>query len=267
MATTEEMMQTIEDNVPKVYAAGQVSIATKCANALIGEKIGNPIVFDDLSPFQGAVRVSVESKNLVPTTYNHPKTYEYRGVEFTTNDDGSLTMNGTFDETGDISFFLVSSKTNPFVLPKGTYIGSTGQSFATLNYMTLAGKYNGFMDQKTFDEEMKFQYLYISMQKYNITGKTFNGETIYPMLMRGNVCEDFTPPVAVGTEVWLTPSFTDQSIDTAVGETLEIDAPNSTYDSLHASDDRVSLYVEYNKDINKAFAELQQAIISLGGNV
>ena len=241
----------------------------KSANALIGEKIGNPIVFDDISPFQGAVKVSVESKNLVPTSYKenyNSNVKVIRGVTFTTNDDGSITMNGKFDETGDISFFLVSSRTNPFVLPKGTYVGSTGLDYAGMDCMTIEGKYNGFYPT-TYNEETKFQYLYIGMQKYKIAGKTFNGETIYPMLMRGTVCDEFTAPVAVGTEVWLTPSFTDQPIETAVGETIEIDAPNSTYDAINASDDRVSLYVEYNKDINKAFAELQQAIISLGGNV
>lgn len=238
----------------------------KSANALIGEKSGNSITFDDISPLQGTLKVSVESKNLVPMVYNHAKTYEYRGVTFTTNDDGSLTMNGKFDETGDISFFLVSSTTKPFVLQKGTYIGSTGQSFASLGFMKLGGGYGGFDTPNTFSEETKFQYLYIGIQKYTITGKTFNGETIYPMLMRGTVCEDFTAPVENGTEVNLFCGGDDDMIRSAVGETIEVVGVTQG-SSVAAEAEGVALYAEYNKDINKAFAELQQAIISLGGNV
>ena len=40
--------------------------------------------------------------------------------------------------------------------------------------------------------------------------------------------------------------------------------PNTT---LMTDTDGVLIDCEYNRDINKAFAELQQAIISLGGNV
>lgn len=279
MATTEELVQTIEKNVPEVYEAGQTSVLSKCANALIGEKVGNSIAFDDLSPFQDKIiKVSVESKNLVPLVYhqnfNGKNPVTIRGIVFTTNDDGSITMNGKFDETGDISFFLVSSTTKPFVLQKGTYIGSTGQSFATLGFMKLGGGYGSFGTPITFFEETKFQYLYIGIQKSNITGKTFNGETIYPMLMRGTVCEEYIEPVASGTSVTL--SRDGQEISTAVGETVEFGegADYSVIEqgsSIVTDTEGVSLHTEYKRDINVAFAELQQAIkqaiISLGGNV
>jgi hypothetical protein len=233
------------------------------SNALIGEKSGNSITFDDISPMPNAVTVSVESKNLVPTSYNHNKVTTIRGVTFTTNEDGSITMNGTHDGTGDVSFFLVSSTTNPFVLPKGTYIGSTGQSFATLSCKVLNGVYNGFGTPLTFTGETKFQYLYISMMRDKINGKTFNGETVYPMLMRGTVIEDYTQPVAAGTAVTMTCG--EEEIPTAVGETVVLsDVAVGTALSV---DGGAALHAEYNRDINHAFAELQQAIISLGGNV
>lgn len=240
-------------------------------NALIGEKIGNPIVFDDLSPLQNVMRISVESKNLVPTTYNQnysSNTATIRGVTLTTNDDGSITMNGKFDETGDMSFFLVSSTTKPFVLQKGTYIGSTGQSFASLSFMKLGGGYSGFGTPITFFEETKFQYLYISMQKSSITGKTFNGETLYPMLMRGTVCDEYVQPIAAGTPVTLEPSFRDQSTYTAVGETFvwdyELPSNGDQIETAYDDTGRVVFRAEYNKDINKAFAELKKALYEKG---
>ena len=130
-------------------------------------------------------------------------------------------------------------------------------------YMTVDGKYGGFASPKILKEETKFQYLYINMPKDKINGKTFNGETVYPMLMRGTVIEDYTQPVAAGTAVTLTCG--EEEIPTAVGETVVLsDVAVGTALSV---DGDAALYAAYNRDINHAFAELQQAIISLGGNV
>lgn len=254
MATTEEMIQTIEDNVPKVYEAGQTSVLSKCANALIGEKVGNSIVFEDLSPIQDTIKVSVESKNLVPAVYYSNKdsnVVTISGVTFTTNADGSITMNGTFDDSRNISFFLANDSKNPFVLPKGTYIGSTGVDFANISYMPIGGAYDSFSKAKTFLEETKIQYLYVNISKWDILGRTFNGETIYPMLMRGEVCEDYVQPLAAGTAVTVTCG--EQVIETAVGETVTVsDVENGTEITVN---NRAVLVVEYNKNIKNAFSE------------
>jgi hypothetical protein len=248
-------------------AATEAKRAAASVSSLRGEKAGSSVVLDDIAPAPNVVTVSVESKNLVPLVYhqnwngNNPVTI--RGIVFTTNEDGSITMNGTFDGTGNISFFLVSSSTKPFVLKKGTYISGTGLSYASLSYMTVDGKYGGFY-HVTLEEETKFQYLYLSMQKSQINGKTFNGETIYPMLMRGTVLEEYTEPVAAGTAVTMTCG--EEEIETSVGETVElVDVAQGA--TITTDNEAVALYAEYHRDINKAFEELRQAIISLGGNV
>lgn len=257
----------VADAVEADDAVNLGTMARMTANPLHGEAAGSSVVLDDIAPAPNVVTVSVESKNLVPLVYrqnwNGNNTVTIRGIVFTTNEDGSITMNGTHDGTGDVSFFLVSSTTNPFVLPKGTYIGKTGLDYMGLGCMTVDGKYGGFYPTTTLEEETKFQYLYLSMMRDKINGKTFNGETVYPMLMRGTVIEDYTQPVAAGTAVTMTCG--EEEIPTAVGETVVLsDVAVGTALSV---DGDAALYAAYNRDINHAFAELQQAIISLGGNV
>lgn len=241
----------------------------KASNALIGEKVGNSIVFDDISLVPATVKVSVESKNLVPAAYHDNRsgnTVTIKGVTLTTNEDGSITLYGTPDENTYISFFLVSSKDNPLVLPKGTYFGSTGVDFATLSYMQLNGTYGNFNGAETLLEETKMQYLYVSMLERNIAGKTFNGETIYPMLVRGEGGKEYVQPLAAGTKVSIVLSFTDQPIESAVGETIEIDVPSKD-DGVNIFNDGALLYVEYNKDINDAFSELKTEFETQMGDI
>lgn len=236
----------------------------KASNAFVGEKSGNKIEINDLAFSPNFCSISVESKNLVPTSYDHNKVTTIRGVTFTTNEDGSITMNGTHDGTGDVSFFLVNSTTNPFVLPKGTYIGKTGLDYMSLGCMTVEGKYDCFGTPKTLEEETKFRYLYLSMMRDKINGKTFNGETIYPMLMRGTVIEDYTQPIEDGTDVLITSGI--REINSKVGEDLSVqNVENGSV--FQAQNPRVSLTAKYNRDINSVYEELKNAIISMGANV
>ena len=279
MATTEELIKTIEGNVPKVYEAGQKSVMSevnekldKKSNALIGEKVGASITFDDIAPDTNAVTVSVESKNLVPLVYktaNRGTSVTISGVTFTVNSDGSITLNGKNNGNDNSSFFLVSSTAQPLVLKKGTYIGRTwvdGHGLSGLVHET--GKYMSFTSPYTIEEDTAFRFLYFGVGKGST--REFNGETVYPMLMRGTVCEDYVEPVANGTSVTL--SRDGQEISTAVGETVEfVEGADCGVieqgSSIISDNEGVALHAEYNRDINIAFAELRQAIISLGGNV
>jgi hypothetical protein len=86
--------------------------------------------------------------------------------------------------------------------------------------------------------------------------------------MRGTVCDEYVQPIAAGTPVTLNPSFRDQSTYTAVGETFvwDYELPNNGDQIETAYDDtgRVVFRAEYNKDINKAFAELKKALYEKG---
>ena len=236
------------------------------ANALIGEKAGNSIIFDDISPISAPVKVSVESKNIVPLVYDAGKQATIRGVTFTVNADGSITLTGTYDGTGDASFFLVRrDANNPFIIKKGTYIGSTGIANVNLSCKILNGAYGSLMSPNTFHQDTPLDMVYVSMMKQYIgSDRVFNGETVYPMIMRGTVSEEFTSPVESGTAVDVVCG--DDRITSSVGETIEVtNIPQGS--TITAEHEGVALHAEYNKDINKAFAELYQAFISLGGNV
>lgn len=250
-----------------VEALGAVNLRTmnrKTANALIGEKSGGAVVLNDLTPTPNSVKVSVESRNLVPLVYTYAargKSVTICGVTFAVNEDGSITLNGKNDGTNPISFFLFYSKENALILKKGTYIGSTGSDLEIKGLIKKTTECVNFSSPYTIEEDTAFSQLYFGTMKGS--KREFNGETVYPMLMRGTVAEDYVEPVEVGTGVTLTRG--EEEIPTAVGETLELSdvAKGSTL----SVGDGAALYVEYNRDINEAFAELQQAIISLGGNI
>jgi hypothetical protein len=208
----------------------------------------------------------VESKNLVPLVYHTAKrgtSKTIAGITFTVNADGSVTLNGKNNGNDNSSFFLVNSPNTPLILKKGTYIGRTwvdGLGITGLLHET--GKYKSFTSPYTIEEDTAFRFLYFGIGKGST--REFNGETVYPMLMRGTVLEDYVEPVEAGTAVSVTCG--DRVIETAVGETVELLQPSQS-DVISSDRTDVALHAEYNRDINIAFAELRQAIISLGGNV
>ena len=239
------------------------------SNALIVEKSGDVITLDDVSPI-GSVKVSVESRNLVPSVYyssrnaeNFPHSVEISGITFTVNADGSVTLNGKNNGSDNSSFFLVNSKDETFVLKKGTYIGGTGVDGIGLSGRILENeKYMGFSSPYTLEKDTAFQYIYLRVSKGN--SREFSGETVYPMLMRGTALEEYVEPLEIGTKVTLTCG--EDEIQTTVGEVVKIENVEQG-SSIVSDNENVILATEYNRDINIAFAELQQAIISLGGNV
>ena len=207
-ANQEKQLSSLTDRVEKVEDAPEKITIEQAnqtfANALKGTASGSAVVLDAVSPIPHDVNVSVESKNLVPLKH-HDANNTVRGVTFTQNADGSLTLNGTWNGIGDeISYFFVSSTTDPFILKKGTYIGNTGFTGATIKCMTVDKKYSSFETPKTLDQDTAFQYLYIGIKKSVFEDKVFNGETLYPMLMRGTAAEEYTQPVDDFSNVTLT---------------------------------------------------------------
>ena len=254
----------VGDPVEALDAVNLRTMNRKTANALIGEKSGGAVVLDDVAPVPNTVKVTLESMNLVPVEYTDAKrgsSITRAGITFTVNEDGSVTLSGKNDGTNNSSFLLFYSIENPLILKKGTYIGSTGSDLSIKGLTKKTSEYMSFSSPYTIEEDTAFRIIYFGADKGS--KREFNGETVYPMLMRGTVAEDYVEPVEAGTGVTLTRG--EEEIPTAVGETLELSdvAKGSTL----SVGDGAALYVEYNRDINEAFAELQQAIISLGGNI
>ena len=255
----------------RTYNLGEevAQIRATASNALLGEYFGREVWLDDIIPTPNTVKVTLESKNLVPTVYKSAargQSTTIAGITFTVNDDGSVTMNGKNNGNDNSSFFLVNSTTQPLVLKKGTYIGGVGVDGLYLTGLVQeTGKYVYFSTPYTVEKDTTLRYLYFGVSKGS--SREFNGETVYPMLMRGTVCEDYCMPAPEGDAT----SFTcgDYELvhpDAVVGGTYTF---SNVEKGAHVVIDaeHMIFHVEYNRDINMAFAELQQAIISLGGNV
>ena len=65
MSITNEKLQTIKDNVSKVYRSGQMDVI-KNANSLKGFESSKAILLDDVSPVEHTMGVKVHGKNLLP---------------------------------------------------------------------------------------------------------------------------------------------------------------------------------------------------------
>ena len=74
MSITNEKLQTIKDNVFKVYCSGQMDVI-KNANSLKGFESNKAILLDDVSPVTHEMGVKVRSKNI----------FNYDGVAFIAN--------------------------------------------------------------------------------------------------------------------------------------------------------------------------------------
>lgn len=85
MSITNEKLQTIKDNVSKVYRSGQMDVI-KNANSLKGFESSKAILLDDISPVEHEMEVRVHGKNL----------FDVSQVESTTgltnNGNGTLTV-------------------------------------------------------------------------------------------------------------------------------------------------------------------------------
>ena len=238
----------------------------KASNAFVGEKIGNQIEINDLAFSPNFCSISVESKNLVPLVYktaNRGTSVTISGVTFTVNSDGSVTLNGKNNGKDNSSFFLVNSTSQPLVLKKGTYIGGVGIKGLYLSGLVHeTGKYVYFSTPYTAEKDIALRFLYFGVSKGATT--EFNGETVYPMLMRGTVCEDYVEPIEDGTDVLITSGI--REINSKVGEDLSVqNVENGSV--FQAQNPRVSLMAKYNRDINSVYEELKNAIISMGANV
>lgn len=235
------------------------------SNAFVGEKIGNQIEINDLTFSPNFCSISVESKNLVPTVYRSAKrgdSVTIAGITFTVNEDGSVTLSGKNDGTDHSSFLFVNSQENPLILKKGTYIGSTGSDLKITGLIKKTTKYVNFSSPYTIEEDTAFCQLYFGTMKGS--KREFNGETVYPMLMRGTVCEDYVEPIEDGTDVLITSGI--REINSKVGEDLSVqNVENGSV--FQAQNPRVSLVAKYNRDINSVYEELKNAIISMGANI
>ena len=218
------------------------------SNALKGTASGSAILIDDVSPVSHEMGVRVRGKNLV--------------------DDSKRSLAG-----GGI-FFGFTQSIIPIKLSKGTYTFSVVTADGTTtnlyiknsdNTKTLFSAYSRNKLTFTLSES---QDILLSVYK---SGYTSTDDVVTAQLELGTTATAYTPYVPDVTAVKVIKSnasgeavaeYTPTADGTVNGVTSLY--PNTT---LMTDTEGVLINCEYNRDINKAFAELQQAIISLGGNV
>ena len=262
--------------VAQAVSAEQNRADNTFANALKGSKSGSAFLIDDVSPITRemsvkissdtvtdltAVKVNALGKNLITFPYTYEghtygvgDSYTHNGVTFTVNADRSITANGTATTDVVFCFFdahntCLANDDNPMSV---TLSGCPSGGSSTTYFLTQRNY--GFKD---VGSGITFQ-THFGMNSYAITiksGTTVENLVFKPQLELGTTATEYEP--------YITPTEYTPTADGTVNGVTSL-YPNTT---LTTDTNGILIDCEYNRDINKAFAELQQAILSLGGNV
>ena len=230
------------------------------SNALKGKKSGGIVAMSDISPLGhtlnvravGAVKVKKLGKNLIPYPYANTTRTE-NGVTFTDNGDGSIIINGTPTiDTG----FMMRSAANPLILNVGSYrmsLNADKQTNASVYASTASGLTISSNANNATNITESTQTTYISIIAKG--GTTYDNVKVSPQLEIGTATTEYEPYI--------------EPVEYAVNADGTVEGVTSIYPTTTLLTDTAGavIDVEYNRDINKAFAELYNAIISLGGNV
>ena len=203
------------------------------------------------------VTVTRCGKNLIPYPY-YDTTKTLNGITFTVNADGSISFSGT--STAQATFYFVYKAMN---LKQGvTYTLS-----ASGNY-SFGGSATIFIYDATQGQSAYISLLTTSSVTFTPT-KDVNNTSCYLVIpVNRTVSGTLKIQLELGStateyELYKTPTeFTPAADGTVTG--VKSLYPTTT---LITNTSGVIIDAEYNRDINKAFAEMQQAILSMGGNV
>jgi hypothetical protein len=244
------------------------------SNTLKGKKNGGIVSMSDISPLEhmldvrvrGAIKVKKLGKNLIPFPYKSLRgvlgkgaSDTHNGITYTVNDDGSITMNGT--ATG-ASIFYLNSSAYSWKLQPGKYVFDTVANSKYYYSLTLKDDVTGSTTELNNNYDHKGRTIELAnettVSTYRISiaqGVTVNNLTVYPQLEIGTAATEYEPYI--------------EPVEYPVNADGTVDGVTSIYPTTTLLTDTAGavIDVEYNRDINKAFAELYNAIISLGGNV
>lgn len=256
---------------------GEVTLAyanDAFAPAIKNTLSGEFITANDVSSLEHNLKVTVESKNLIPFPYNG-KTETINGVTFTHNGDGTITVNGT--ATANAIHYLRWDVANPVVLVRGIYFISgcpEGSDYPTY-YVTVSTALNGaFTDVGVYNygsvngrsiETDAIRAIGIVVK----AGVTANNLLFKPQIEKGTTATPWTPYVAdvSGVKVSVYKDGGEVQFATAdengTVEGLTSVSPNMT---LITDTSGAVINLEYNADtkmyIDNKFAELSAAILN-----
>lgn len=252
------------------------------ANALKGRKSGATVSLTDVSPIGHTLDVRVSSKNLIPFPYKSLRgvldkgsSDTHNGITYTVNDDGSVTMNGTATGT---SIFYLSSSAYSWKIRPGKYVFDSVTNNSYYYSITLIDDVTGATTELNNRYEHNGRIIEIANEStisaYRIAiaqGNNVNNLTVYPQMEVGTAPTEYTPYVPDVSVVKVhqfgatEAEHTEHSVNAdGTVDTVSSIYPNTT---LVVDTSGAVIDVEYNRDINKAFAELYNALVSMGGNV
>ena len=236
------------------------NVSDTFSNALKGYATGDAIALKDVSPIEHKLKIKVsgsdtakllvQGANLLPYPY-YMTTRTINGVAFTDNGDGSITANGT--ATADARFELLQHAytTDELTLIAGCYYTLTGcpkgggYDTYRLAYSSDPGGQDlndigdGFTKLCTADAKKYGFYILVK------SGVTVNNLVFRPQLEIGQTAS----PFELHTE----------PVEYAQGDEIVANRPSMT---ITTDTEGVTIECEYNRDINKAFAELAAAIVN-----
>ena len=153
--------------------------------------------FASITPKGDTSQQTYTGKNLLPYPFSSGGSNP-RGITFTANSDGSVTLNGQNDGTGQTVYFLFNNSASPMPLSAGTYYFAPPANTA-ISYLIYDGTYHGFSSSnnytQTFNADTSVRQIYITVPQGNTTN--FNNFKIYPMLttLSGQTEADYEPYV------------------------------------------------------------------------
>lgn len=232
--------------------------------AIKGNKSGSAVACD-VSPIEHTLKVKARRKNILSPNYYHATGRETNGITFTVDGNGLITANG---EATSSAMFIMKYATNPVALEIGkAYVLSgvpQGASVSTY-YMTLSADDNSAFitdlgSGKAFTATRSSYTLIIYIEK----GTKAENLIFKPQIEEGAIVTAFAPFIA---------DITTASVIVNGSQTYPINADGtvegvkSLYPTttLIADTEGIVLDVEYNRDINSAFAELQGIVNTLVG--
>ena len=235
------------------------------ANALKGYKSGSIVAIDDVSPIEHKLKINVsgigdltgatitlQGKNLaelkqgmgsyggsVTTTV---VTVRENSISSLVKVKGGQTYAIRQEDFKNRNFRLFFFDKEPKVYNDGETIDPTDYS--------IGGVFLSNTKEATFTVPANAEYVFIQWSSDGV-----NYPVEYAQLEKGKEYTEYEP--------YKNPVTYTLNADGSVDDVKSI-YPTTV---ITVDDDNASIDVEYNRDLNKAFAELQNALISLGGNV
>ena len=242
------------------------------ANALKGHKTGQSVSADDVSPIEHELDVRVRSKNIISLPYNTVPSTKPAGLNIVYNEDGGITVSGKNTNSTLFEFALFTSDillTGDLFI-SGCPVGGSNDTYRIMiSTVNPSGAYNYFADNGNgFKVNKGYTLKNISIRVG--AGYDFGDSsvTFYPQAEFGTSATAYVPYIDVeGINVTVTDGESSQTatadVDGNVSGLMSV-SPSMT---LATDNDSAVIDCTYNRDINKAFEQITQAMVSMGANI